>query len=84
MSKEDTMSKKEKPIYHVGIGKNKNTMVIIQAVKCIDYLSCEIYDYMGLRQITKKELYKNRYKILDQMKKQNPEVYKNCKYAIVE
>jgi uncharacterized membrane protein len=70
-------------IYHVGIGKRKNTMVI-QACRCVDFLSCEIYDYMGKRETTKKILRENRYQILVMMQTQKPNVYGNLKYVIVE
>jgi uncharacterized membrane protein len=70
-------------LYHIGIGKRKNTMVI-QACRCVDFLSCEIYDYMGQRMTTKKTLRENRYHILAMMQNQKPDVYGNLKYAIVE
>lgn len=70
-------------IYHVGFSKRGKTLVI-EAVKCVDFLSCEIYDYMGERVTTKKDLYKNRYQILAMAKKNRPEVYGKLKFAIVE
>jgi len=69
--------------YFIGMGKRKKTLVI-QACESLDYLSPEIYDYMGEREITKAELYKNRYKILEMMKQERPKVYGNLKYAVVE
>jgi hypothetical protein len=57
--------------------------MIIQACECIDNLNCEIYDYMGQRITTKKELYNNRYSILKIMREQKPEIYNQCKFAIV-
>lgn len=70
-------------IYHIGLAKRKNTLVI-QAVRCVDFLSCEIYDYMGERETTKMQLYKNRYEILDHLKQTRPNVYGSLRYAIVE
>ncbi len=70
-------------IYHVGFGKRGKTMVI-EARRNVDYLSCEIYDYMGKRVTTKAHLKANRYGILAIAKKQNPEVYGNLKYAVVD
>lgn len=69
--------------YHVGIGKRGQTMVI-QATRSVDYLDCEIYDYMGRRETTKAELRAKRYGILDMMKRQRPEVYGSLKFAVVE
>jgi hypothetical protein len=69
--------------YYIGTLKRKNTLVI-QARRYLDNLSCELYDYWGERQITKKELRSRRYQILDYLKKSRPEVYGNLRYAIVE
>jgi len=69
--------------YHIGIGKRGKTMVI-QATTCVDYLSCEIYDYMGERVITKKQLNESRYDLLSKMKDRRPDVYGGLKFAIVE
>ena len=69
--------------YHIGITKQGNTMVI-EARKSIDYLSCEIYDYMGIRETTKAQLKNNRYEILNLMQNKRPDVYGNLKYAIVD
>lgn len=70
-------------MYHVAFSKRGNTMVI-ETAKCVDYLSCEIYDYMGQRETTKEQLRKNRYQLLELMKKKRPEVYGDLRYAIVE
>jgi len=69
--------------YHIGFGKRKNTFVI-EARRCIDFLSCEIYDYMGERIITKKELYANRYKILELAKRNVPDIYGKLRFAVVD
>ena len=70
-------------VYHVGFSKRGKTMVI-EARENIDCLSCELYDYMGQRETTKQSLNNNRYLILAEMKKQNPKVYGNLKYAVVD
>jgi hypothetical protein len=70
-------------VYHIGIGKRGYTMVI-QASENVDCLSCEIYDYMGRRDTTKKHLHANRYGILKLMQDKRPEVYKDLRYAVVE
>jgi hypothetical protein len=69
--------------YHIGFCKRGSTLVI-QAVEDKDLLSCEIYDYMGERVITKKELHANRGMILDFAKSGKPAVYGNLKRAVVE
>ena len=69
--------------YHIGLAKRGKTLVI-QAAKEVDFLSCEIYDYLGLRETTKNRLYEGRYEILQWARKNRPEVYGNLKYAIVE
>jgi hypothetical protein len=79
----DSKMAKKTPVYHVGLGKRGKTL-IIEAVKYIDFLSCETYDYMGERETTKKSLKNNRYKILELAKKNNPKVYGKLKFAVVE
>jgi len=68
--------------YHVGIGKRGNT-AIIEARRSIDYLSCEIYDYMGERETTKKHLANHRYEFLSWLKNWKPDVYGKCRYIVV-
>ena len=70
-------------VYHVGIGKRGQTMVI-QACRNIDYLDCEIYDYMGQRDVTKATLRTARYGVLALMKEKRPDIYGSLKYAVVE
>ena len=70
-------------MYHVGLSKRGRTMVI-ETAKCVDYLSCELYDYMGQREVTKKHLEAHRYELLDLMKTKRPDVYGSLRYAIVE
>jgi hypothetical protein len=70
-------------VYHVGIGKRGQTMVI-QASTNVDSLSCEIYDYMGKRVTTKKDLRKNRYGLLKLMQDKKPGVYGKLQFAVVE
>lgn len=74
---------KTKPIYHVGFSKRGQTLVI-EATRSVDYLSCELYDYMGRRETTKAQLRANRYDILRMMQAQKPEVYRDLKFAVVE
>ena len=69
--------------YHVGITKRGNTMVI-EARRSVDYLSCELYDYMGRRETTKRALYDNRYRLMELMKERRPDVYNGLRYAIVD
>jgi len=69
--------------YYVGIAKRNKTMVI-QAVKDKDYLSCELYDYMGEREVTKSYLNSKRYELLEYMKQNKPNVYGSLKFAVVE
>ena len=68
--------------YHVGLAKRGRTLEI-EARRSVDFLSCELYDYLGLRLTTKASLYKNRYAILAQVKRSRPEVYGDLRYAIV-
>ena len=69
-------------MYYIGIGKRGKTLEI-EAVRNKDFLSCEIYDYYGEREVTKQHLNNNRYNILALLKKQKPDVYGNLRYAIV-
>ena len=69
--------------YHVGLSKRGKTMVI-ETATCVDFLGCEIYDYMGERIITKEKLKASRYDILDKMKAIRPEVYGELTFAVVE
>lgn len=69
--------------YHVGTSIRGKTLVI-QATRSVDYLSCEIYDYLGPRVTTKASLYNNRYGILDLLKIQRPNVYGQLRFAVVE
>lgn len=68
--------------YHIGLLRNKRTLVI-QASQNVDCLSCEITEYMGLRETTKKELRRNRYTILNLLKRDNPRVYGALRFAVV-
>ena len=69
--------------YHIGTVKRGKTLVI-EAVRDVDYLSCEIYDYLGKRETTKASLRANRYQILTMLQIQRPTVYNGLKYAVVE
>ena len=44
---------KDKPIYHTGILARGRTAVF-QLRRCVEFLSCELLEYTGLRQNTKK------------------------------
>jgi len=68
--------------YHIGLSKQGKTL-IIEAVRCIDYLGCEIYDYMGERETTKKHLKAHRYEFLAWLKNWKPDVYGNLRYAVI-
>ena len=58
-------------VYHLGICLEKNkTRMIVQARECVDFLSCEIYEYLGRRQTTKKQLYEKRFGLLEWANKQ--------------
>ena len=69
--------------YHIAASIRKQTLVI-ETARNIDYLGCEIYDYLGQRITTKVQLKRNRYHILALLKAQRPEVYGDLVYAIVE
>ena len=69
--------------YHIGLAKRGQTLVI-EARRNKDYLSCELYDYMGEREVTKQQLEERRYKILEKMKAQRPDVYGDLRYAVVD
>jgi hypothetical protein len=58
--------------------------MVIQACRSVDYLSCEIYDYMGQREVTKAHLRKEKKGIMDMMKKKRPDVYGELKFVVVE
>ena len=68
--------------YFIGFGKRGKTLEI-EAVKNKDFLSCELYNYYGEYEVTRKYLRDNRYKILGILKQQRPSVYGNLIYAIV-
>ena len=69
--------------YHIGLSKRGKTMVI-ETRSCVDFLGCEIYDYMGELTVTKKQLRESRYNLLDKMKACRPGVYGDLRYAVVE
>ena len=71
-------------MYHIGLSKRGKTMVI-QAVKDVDLLDCEIYDYLGQRDVTKQYLKgKVRMELLTIMKMERPQVYGSLIHAVVE
>ena len=49
--------------YHIGLRKNKD-QVVVEVRKDIDFLSCELWEYMGLRENTKSNLKENKVSLL--------------------
>lgn len=72
----------QRKTYFIGFGKRGQTLEI-EAVRNKDFLSCEIYDYYGEFEVTKAHLHNNRYKILEVLKRDRPDVYGNLRYAVV-
>ena len=70
-------------IYHVGLAKRGRTLVI-EARRSIDFLSCELYDYCGQHQTTKRQLRENRKHILAWAQGWKPDLYGNLRYAVVD
>ena len=68
--------------YHIITATQKKTL-IIQAERNLDNLTLDAYDYFGERIITKKQLTKDRYKILAALQIERPKVYNRCKWAKV-
>lgn len=50
--------------YHLGVLKAGDTLVL-QARRCVDFLDCEIWLYLGERATTKRRLHQNRARILE-------------------
>lgn len=69
--------------YHVGLSIRGKSLVI-EARRNIDYLGCELYDYLGERQVTKAHLDWHRYDILRLMAERRPDVYGELRYAVVD
>ena len=65
--------------YFIGtkLSKNKKT-VYLDIARSIDGLSCEIYDYFGERETTRKQLDTNKYDFLAFLKTFRPGVYSQC------
>ena len=60
--------------YHLGFyrgytSRTKNT-VYFQARRCIDFLSCELLEYIGERVVTKKHLEEHKTELLQWINKQ--------------
>ena len=70
-------------VYYVGTSKRNRTLVI-EARRNKDFLSCELYDYFGEREVTKVYLKKYRYQFLDYLKQTKPLVYSGLLYAVVD
>ena len=70
-------------VYHVGFSKRGRTLVI-EARRNIDFLSCELYDYKGRREVSKEHLKAHRYEILALLQRTQPLTYGNLRYAVVD
>jgi len=68
-------------VYHIGILKH-NATIIVQAVRDIDSLDCEIAMYCGQRITTKKRLMATKMELFDEITK-NP-YFANCTKIIVQ
>lgn len=55
--------------YYIGLVKRNNT-VVLQARRLKDNLSCELWNYIGLRYITKAELKQNKDGLLNWINKE--------------
>ncbi len=49
--------------YHLGLVRGERR-VIVQARRCVDFLDCETWIYIGVRDTTKKHLYEVRRELL--------------------
>jgi len=60
-------------VYHLGLLKNYHNQkrVILQARRDVDFLDCELWQYLGVRETTKAKLYHNRAKILEWINQTN-------------
>ena len=70
-------------IYHIGLGKQAETLVV-QARRCIDYLDCETYDYLGRRETTKAALHEHRFDVLKWARSWKPDVYGGLTKVVVD
>jgi hypothetical protein len=69
-------------IYHVGAYKRHNT-VVIQVVKDKDCLSCELVEYFGERQTTKRHLREYKASFLAAIREEIP-YFKNCTKIVIQ
>ncbi len=67
-------------IYHIGFLKRGKTL-IVQARENVDLLSCEIWQYMGERVTTKKQLYEQRAGILNLVQHNG---FTDCKRVVID
>lgn len=54
--------------YHIGFSAPKGIdgdTLVIEARSSVDHLSCELWKYIGEREVTKRALYEVRYAILE-------------------
>lgn len=77
-------SKKPKTYYVATSKRNNGKTLVIEARRCVDYLSCEAYDYFGQRETTKRRLRQERYSFLAWLKTKRPGVYGACVFAVVD
>lgn len=52
-------------LIHGGISGPKPERVTVQLRRDIDFLDCELWQYMGVRNTTKKHVKESKYKLLD-------------------
>ena len=71
-----------KRTYHIGLVAGPNEYedvpegtLLLQARRDVDYLSCELWKYLGERETTKAELRRNAVAILDQVNRQEGTAY---------
>ena len=69
-------------IYHIGAYRRKKT-IVIQATTNKDCLSCELVEYFGERQTTKRHLREYKQSLFDALKKEIP-YFKECTKIIIE
>jgi len=69
-------------IYHVGAYRRKKTLVI-QATTSKDALNCELVEYFGTRQTTKKHLREYKGSLLTALKNSIP-YFRECTKIVIE
>lgn len=69
-------------IYHIGAYR-RNKTVVIQATTNKDCLSCELVEYFGTRQTTKRHLKEYKAGLLAAIREEIP-YFKNCERIVIE